>query len=73
MPDLLGLGRGLSRREADIVRMSATGLRPGEVAAELELSKDEVDGALTSALRKLRGKSVDELPQLARKYGLGGF
>lgn len=65
--------RGLSRREADIVRLSATGLKPGEVAAELELKKDEVDRAVTSALRKLNGKSVDELPQLARKYGLGGL
>jgi DNA-binding CsgD family transcriptional regulator len=65
--------RGLSRREADIVRMSATGLRPGEVAAELELKRDDVDHALASALRKLHGKSVDELPQLARKHGLGGL
>jgi DNA-binding NarL/FixJ family response regulator len=65
--------RGLSRREADIVRLSATGLNPGEVATELELKKDEVDRAVTSALRKLHGKSVDELPMLARKYGLGGL
>lgn len=65
--------RGLTRREADIVRMSATGLRPGEIAAELELRKDDVDRAVTSALKKLRGRSVDELPQLARKYGLGGL
>jgi DNA-binding CsgD family transcriptional regulator len=53
--------------------MSATGLRPGEVAAELELKRDDVDHALASALRKLHGKSVDELPQLARKHGLGGL
>jgi DNA-binding NarL/FixJ family response regulator len=65
--------RGLSRREADIVRLSATGLEPGEVAAQLEVKKDEVDRAVVSALTKLHGKSPDELPMLARKYGLGGL
>jgi DNA-binding CsgD family transcriptional regulator len=65
--------RGLSRREADVVRLSAAGARPSEVAAELEMDRNDVEGALTSALKKLRGKSLDELPQLARRHGLGGL
>lgn len=65
--------RGLSRREADVVRLAAGGANPGEVAAELELKQGEVESAQASALKKLRGKSLDELPQLARRYGLGGL
>ncbi len=65
--------RGLSRREADIVSLVAGGAKPAAAAAELDIKKDEVDRVVAAALRKLRGKSVDELPQLARKYGLGGL
>jgi DNA-binding CsgD family transcriptional regulator len=65
--------RGLSRREADVVRLIAGGSKPSEAAAELEIKRDEMDKLVTSALKKLRGTSVDELPQLARKHGLGGL
>jgi hypothetical protein len=65
--------RGLLRREADLVRLIAGGTRPTAAAAELEIKKDEADRLIASALKKMRGKSIDELPQLARKYGLGGL
>jgi DNA-binding NarL/FixJ family response regulator len=65
--------RGLTRREADVVRLLAAGVKPNTAATELDIRKDEFDKLLASALNKLRGRSVDELPQLARKYGLGGL
>ena len=65
--------RGLSRREADVVRLLASGAKPTAVATELEIDKAELEKLTESALKKLRGKSADELPQLARKYGLGGL
>ena len=65
--------RGLSRPEADVVRLTAAGSAPSDTATELGLKRDDVERLQTSALKKLRGKSVDELPQLARRHGLGGL
>jgi DNA-binding CsgD family transcriptional regulator len=65
--------RGLSRSEADLVRLMARGARPNEVATELGIDKAQVEKLTAAALKKLRGKSADEFPQLARKYGLGGL
>jgi hypothetical protein len=65
--------RGLSRREADVVRLLAGGAKPAAAATDLDIKQDELDKVMASALKKLSGKSVDELPQLARKYGLGGL
>jgi len=65
--------RGLSRPEADLVRLLAGGATPAEAGDELGLDQPGVDRLLRAALKKLRGKSADELPQLARRYGLGGL
>jgi DNA-binding CsgD family transcriptional regulator len=65
--------RGLSRPEADLVRLIAGGATLAEAAGELGLDQPEVDRLIGTALKKLRGKSADELPQLARRYGLGGL
>jgi DNA-binding CsgD family transcriptional regulator len=65
--------RGLSRNEADLVRLVSGGANLTDAAEELALDQPTAERLLRSSLKKLRGKSVDELPQLARRYGLGGL
>ena len=64
--------RGLSRHEADVVRLIAGGAAPEEAAATLTLDDAAVERLTASALRKLGGERRDQLPHLARRYGLGG-
>jgi DNA-binding CsgD family transcriptional regulator len=63
---------GLSRREADVVRLIAGGASDEDAATALVLEKPVVERLLASALEKLGGDRRDELPRLARRYGLGG-
>jgi DNA-binding CsgD family transcriptional regulator len=64
--------QGLSRREADVVRLLAGGASSQEVAATLLLDESVVERLVSSALEKLGTDRLDELPRLARRYGLGG-
>jgi DNA-binding CsgD family transcriptional regulator len=64
---------GLSRREADVVRLLAGGASPADAASELELNEAEFQRHLESALEKLGAANLDELPRYARRYGLGGL
>ena len=63
---------GLSRREADIVRLLVGGTTPAAAAAELEIDDAVFDRHLSAALEKLGAANVDELPRFARRHGLGG-
>jgi DNA-binding CsgD family transcriptional regulator len=63
---------GLSRREADVVRLMAGGASADETATALVLERSALDRLLASALDKLGADRRDELPRLARRYGLGG-
>jgi DNA-binding CsgD family transcriptional regulator len=64
--------RGLTRREADVVRLVATGASQEEAAQALVLDVHAVGRLIESALEKLGAEHPDELPRLARRYGLGG-
>jgi DNA-binding NarL/FixJ family response regulator len=48
---------GLGRRERDVLAVSARGLSVCEVAAELELSEQEIRTALAAAVSKLGARS----------------
>lgn len=65
--------RRLSRPEADVVRLLAGGASAEHAARTLVLEHAVVARLLKSGLAKLGGKTVDQLPQLARRYGLGGL
>jgi DNA-binding CsgD family transcriptional regulator len=62
----------LTRAEVDVVRLLATGHNADDAARELGLDRVAVDELLAAALQKLGAMDVDELPRLARRYGLGG-
>jgi DNA-binding CsgD family transcriptional regulator len=64
---------GLSRREADIVRLLAGGATPADAAATLDLDAPAFQRHLANALEKLGAANLDELPRYARRYGLGGL
>jgi DNA-binding CsgD family transcriptional regulator len=64
--------QGLSRREADVVRLIAGGASPQQAAAALVLDESTVDRLIASGLEKLGTDRLEELPRLARRYGLGG-
>ena len=64
--------RGLTRREADVVRLIASGATADEAAQALVLEPQAVERLISSALEKLGAERQDELPRLARRYGLGG-
>jgi DNA-binding CsgD family transcriptional regulator len=64
--------RGLTRREADVVRLIAAGATEQEAAVALVLESPAVERLIASALEKLGAERPDELPRLARRYGLGG-
>jgi DNA-binding CsgD family transcriptional regulator len=64
--------RGLSRREADVVRLVAAGASEDDVARSLVLDKAVVERLIASALEKLGSARRHDLPRLARRYGLGG-
>jgi DNA-binding NarL/FixJ family response regulator len=64
--------RGLTRREADVVRLIASGATEEEAAAALVLESQVVERLIASALEKLGAERPGELPRLARRYGLGG-
>ena len=63
---------GLSPREADLVRLVSGGATVGEAAMELDLELAAAERHLGSALAKLGGAEMSELPRLARRHGLGG-
>jgi DNA-binding CsgD family transcriptional regulator len=63
---------GLSRREADIIRLLADGQSLGEAAATLDLDLATAQRHRDAALAKLGLESLEALPRTARRYGLGG-
>ncbi|CAN5578681.1 hypothetical protein BH23CHL7_BH23CHL7_22920 [soil metagenome] len=63
---------GLSRREADVVRLVSAGLSVHDAAAELEVEREVADRHLASAMTKLGASDPADLPRLARRHGLGG-
>ncbi|HVM30523.1 MAG TPA: AAA family ATPase [Candidatus Limnocylindrales bacterium] len=64
--------RGLSRREADVIRLVSSGSSLEDAAAALELDPATARRHLDEALGKLE-TSPEELPRLARRLGLGGI
>lgn len=63
---------GLSRREADVVRLTLAGASATDVAGQLELDRGAVERHLATALDKLGAAGPAELPQQARRHGLAG-
>ena len=61
---------GLSAREAEVLRLVATGLTNAEVAGELYLSPRTVDWHLGSIYRKLELHSRTEATRFAIEHGL---
>jgi DNA-binding NarL/FixJ family response regulator len=61
---------GLSAREAEVLRLVATGLTNAEVAEELFLSSRTVDWHLGSIYRKLGFRSRTEATRFAADHGL---
>jgi non-specific serine/threonine protein kinase len=61
---------GLSAREAEVLRLVATGLTTAEVAEELFLSSRTVDWHLSSIYRKLGLHSRTEASRFASEHGL---
>jgi DNA-binding NarL/FixJ family response regulator len=61
---------GLSAREADVLRLVATGLTTAEVAEELFLSSRTVDWHLSSIYRKLGLHSRTKASRFATEHGL---
>ena len=61
---------GLSAREADVLRLVATGLTNAEVAEKLFLSSRTVDWHLSSIYRKLGLHSRTEATRFAAEHGL---
>lgn len=61
---------GLSAREADVLRLVATGLTNAEVAEKLFLSSRTVDWHLSSIYRKLGLHSRTEASRFASEHGL---
>jgi DNA-binding CsgD family transcriptional regulator len=64
--------RGLSRREADLVRLVSGGASLEQAAGALDLDEAVARRHLDAALDKLGAGSPAELPRLARQLGLGG-
>jgi DNA-binding CsgD family transcriptional regulator len=63
---------GLSRAEAAAVRLVAGGATPDEAASALDLETALVERHLASAVEKLGGEGISDVPRLARRHGLGG-
>jgi DNA-binding CsgD family transcriptional regulator len=63
---------GLSRREAEVIRLLAAGSSPADAANGLGIDEAAVERHVASALTKLGGESVSDVPRLARRHGLGG-
>lgn len=63
-------GNALSAREAEVVRLLATGLRNHEIARQLQLSESTVKVHVHNARRKLGATSRVELALAARNRGL---
>jgi DNA-binding NarL/FixJ family response regulator len=61
---------GLSAREAEVLRLVASGLSSAEVAGELFLSSRTVDWHLSSIYRKLGLHSRTEAARFAAEHGL---
>ena len=61
---------GLSAREAEVLRLVATGLTNAEVAQKLFLSSRTVNWHLTSIYRKLGSHSRTEATRFAAEHGL---
>ena len=61
---------GLSAREADVLRLVATGLTNAEVAEKLFLSSRTVEWHLSSIYRKLGLHSRTEATRFADEHGL---
>jgi DNA-binding CsgD family transcriptional regulator len=64
--------RGLTRREADLVRLVSGGASVADAAGRLDLEHDVAQRHLDAALEKLGAGSPADLPRLARRLGLGG-
>src|SRR4029450_11990841 len=62
----------LTRRELDVLRLVAEGLRAAEVAERLFLSTKTVDHHVSSILRKLGMRTRGEASAEARRLGLVG-
>lgn len=60
----------LSRREAEVLRLAATGMRTAEIAATLGVSFFTARNQLSSVLRKLNARSRVEAIIRAREFGL---
>ena len=61
---------GLSAREADVLRLVATGLTNAEVAEKLFLSSRTIDWHVGSIYRKLEIHSRAEATRFAAEHGL---
>jgi DNA-binding CsgD family transcriptional regulator len=61
---------GLTRREAEVLRLLATGLSNAEIAARLVLSKRTVDNHVSAILRKLGVRTRGEAAAQAERLSL---
>jgi DNA-binding CsgD family transcriptional regulator len=61
---------GLSRREADIVRLTLAGASASEIVTQLALDAGAAERHLAAALGKLGAAGPTELAQQARRHGL---
>ena len=61
---------GLTARETDVLRLVADGLRNGEIAERLFLSRRTVDHHVSTILRKLDAKTRGEAVAAARRAGV---
>jgi DNA-binding CsgD family transcriptional regulator len=64
--------RGLSRREAELVRLLSDGTPLVDAAAVLEIEEAVAQRHLAAAMTKLGATTTEELAGRARRYGLGG-
>jgi DNA-binding CsgD family transcriptional regulator len=64
--------RGLSRREADAVRLLAAGVAPARAADQMGIDEAVLARHLAAAMDKLEVTDQADLPRTARRYGLGG-